>query len=72
MENANEIAQLAVRPAAARRCCDRCIWNASTATAAAGALMLPWTAELCTDVAEGVLYEAGESDEDQAWCRTAG
>ena len=30
-----------------------------------GALMLPWTAELCTDMlGKGVLYEAGESDED--------
>ena len=29
-----------------------------------GALMLPWTAELCTDMlGKGLLYEAGESDE---------
>jgi hypothetical protein len=29
--------------------------------------MLPWTAELCTDMlGKGVLYETGETDEDQA------
>ena len=30
-----------------------------------GALMLPWTAELCMDmIGKGALYEQGESDED--------
>ena len=29
-----------------------------------GALMLPWTAELCTDMlGKNLLYEAGETDE---------
>ena len=31
-----------------------------------GALMLPWTAELCTDmIGRAALYKEGETDDDQ-------
>ena len=67
MENANEIAQLAVRTCGGQAMLRSLHLERLYRDSRCGALMLPWTAELCTDMlGKGVLYEAGESDEDQA------
>jgi alkylation response protein AidB-like acyl-CoA dehydrogenase len=65
MENANEIAQLAIRTCGGQAMLKSLHLERLYRDSRCGALMLPWTAELCTDMlGKGVLYEAGESDED--------
>ena len=65
MENANEIAQLAVRTCGGQAMLRSLHLERLYRDSRCGALMLPWTAELCTDMlGKGVLYEAGETDED--------
>ena len=67
MENANEIAQLAIRTCGGQAMLKSLHLERLYRDSRCGALMLPWTAELCTDMlGKGVLYEAGENDEDQA------
>ena len=64
MENANEIAQLAVRTCGGQAMLRSLPLERLYRDSRCGALMLPWTAELCTDMlGKGLLYEAGESDE---------
>ena len=65
MENANEIAQLAVRTCGGQAMLRSLHLERLYRDSRCGALMLPWTAELCTDMlGKGVLYEAGETDDD--------
>jgi len=65
MENANEIAQLAVRTCGGQAMLRSLSLERLYRDSRCGALMLPWTAELCTDfLGRGVLYEPGESDDD--------
>ena len=65
MENANEIAQLAIRTCGGQAMLKSLHLERLYRDSRCGSLMLPWTAELCTDMlGKGVLYEAGESDED--------
>ncbi|MED5304110.1 MAG: acyl-CoA dehydrogenase family protein [Pseudomonadota bacterium] len=65
MENANEIAQLAIRTCGGQAMLKSLHLERLYRDSRCGALMLPWTAELCTDMlGKGVLYEAGESDGD--------
>lgn len=65
MENANEIAQLAVRTCGGQAMLRSLHLERLYRDSRCGALMLPWTAELCTDMlGKGVLYEPGESDDD--------
>ena len=67
MENANEIAQLAIRTCGGQAMLKSLHLERLYRDSRCGALMLPWTAELCMDMlGKGVLYEAGESDEDQS------
>jgi alkylation response protein AidB-like acyl-CoA dehydrogenase len=67
MENANEIAQLAIRTCGGQAMLKSLHLERLYRDSRCGALMLPWTAELCTDMlGKGVLYETGETDEDQA------
>jgi alkylation response protein AidB-like acyl-CoA dehydrogenase len=67
MENANEIAQLAIRTCGGQAMLKSLPLERLYRDSRCGALMLPWTAELCTDMlGKGVLYETGETDEDQA------
>ena len=64
MENANEIAQLAVRTCGGQAMLCSLPLERLYRDSRCGALMLPWTAELCADMlGKGLLYEAGESDE---------
>ena len=64
MENANEIAQLGVRTCGGQAMLRSLPLERLYRDSRCGALMLPWTAELCTDMlGKGLLYEAGESDE---------
>ena len=64
MENANEIAQLAVRTCGGQAMLRSLPLERLYRDSRCGALMLPWTAELCADMlGKGLLYEAGESDE---------
>lgn len=65
MENANEIAQLAVRTCGGQAMLRSLHLERLYRDSRCGALMLPWTAELCTDMlGKGILYESGESDDD--------
>jgi alkylation response protein AidB-like acyl-CoA dehydrogenase len=65
MENANEIAQLAVRTCGGQAMLRSLPLERLYRDSRCGALMLPWTAELCTDMlGRGALYEANESDDD--------
>ena len=65
MENANEIAQLAVRTCGGQAMLRSLHLERLYRDSRCCALMLPWTAELCTDMlGKGVLYEPGESDDD--------
>lgn len=64
MENANEIAQLAVRTCGGQAMLRSLQLERLYRDSRCGALMLPWTAELCTDMlGKGILYEAGETDD---------
>ena len=64
MENSNEISQLAVRTCGGQAMLRSLQLERLYRDSRCGALMLPWTAELCTDMlGKSILYEAGESDD---------
>ena len=64
MENANEIAQLAIRTCGGQSMLRTLPLERLYRDSRCGALMLPWTAELCLDmIGRAALYEPGESDE---------
>lgn len=65
MENANEIAQLAIRTCGGQSMLRSLPLERLYRDSRCGALMLPWTAELCTDmIGRAALYEEGESDDE--------
>jgi alkylation response protein AidB-like acyl-CoA dehydrogenase len=64
MENANEIAQLAIRTCGGQAMLRSLHLERLYRDSRCGALMLPWTAELCLDmIGKAALYEDGETDE---------
>lgn len=63
MENANEIAQLAIRTCGGQSMLRSLPLERLYRDSRCGALMLPWTAELCMDMlGKAALYEPGEED----------
>lgn len=65
MENANELAQLAIRTCGGQSMLRSLHLERLYRDSRCGSLMLPWTAELCLDMlGKGALYEAGETDDD--------
>jgi alkylation response protein AidB-like acyl-CoA dehydrogenase len=65
MENANELAQLAIRTCGGQSMLRSLPLERIYRDSRCGSLMLPWTAELCLDMlGKGALYERGESDDD--------
>lgn len=65
MENANELAQLAIRTCGGQSMLRSLPLERLYRDSRCGSLMLPWTAELCLDMlGKGALYQAGESDDD--------
>jgi len=65
MENANEIAQLAIRTCGGQAMLRSLPLERLYRDSRCGALMLPWTAELCLDmIGKAALYEPGESDDE--------
>ncbi len=65
MENANELAQLAVRTCGGQAMLKSLPLERLYRDSRAGSLMLPWTAELCLDrLGRAALYEAGEKDDE--------
>ncbi|MGH1480569.1 MAG: acyl-CoA dehydrogenase family protein [Geminicoccales bacterium] len=65
MENANELAQLAIRTCGGQSMLRSLPMERLYRDSRCGSLMLPWTAELCLDMlGKGALYEAGEMDDD--------
>tara|TARA_B110000211_G_scaffold103545_1_gene120474 strand:+ start:3538 stop:4788 length:1251 start_codon:yes stop_codon:yes gene_type:complete len=63
MENANEIAQLAIRTCGGQSMLKSLPLERLYRDSRCGSLMLPWTAELCLDMlGKGCLYERGETD----------
>ena len=65
MENANEIAQLAIRTCGGQAMLRSLSLERLYRDSRCGALMLPWTAELCLDmIGRAALYEPGEREED--------
>jgi alkylation response protein AidB-like acyl-CoA dehydrogenase len=64
MENANDIARLAVRTCGGQSMLKSLPLERLYRDSRCGSLMLPWTAELCIDrLGRECLYEAGERDE---------
>ncbi|MFO1287386.1 MAG: acyl-CoA dehydrogenase family protein [Rubrivivax sp.] len=64
MENANELARLAIRTCGGQSMLKSLPLERLYRDSRCGSLMLPWTAELCLDrLGRECLYEAGESDE---------
>jgi alkylation response protein AidB-like acyl-CoA dehydrogenase len=64
MENANEMAQLAIRTCGGQAMLKSLPLERIYRDSRCGSLMLPWTAELCLDnLGRQTLYEQGESDE---------
>ena len=64
MENANELAQLAIRTCGGQSMLRSLHLERIYRDSRCGALMLPWTAELCLDMlGKGALYNPGETDE---------
>ncbi|MEM7537558.1 MAG: acyl-CoA dehydrogenase family protein [Chloroflexota bacterium] len=64
MENASELAQLAIRTCGGQAMLKRLPLERIFRDARCGALMLPWTAEICLDnLGKLSLYERGERDE---------
>ncbi len=64
MENANELAQLAIRTCGGQSMLKRFALERIYRDSRCGSLMLPWTAELCLDrLGRAALYEEGESDD---------
>jgi alkylation response protein AidB-like acyl-CoA dehydrogenase len=67
MENANEIAQLAIRTCGGQSMLRSLPLERLYRDSRCGSLMLPWTAELCMDkLGRDALYEEGESDDEAA------
>ena len=65
MENANEIAHLAIRTCGGQSMLRSLPLERLYRDSRCGALMLPWTAELCLDmIGKAALYNAGETDGD--------
>ncbi len=66
MENANELAQLAIRTCGGQSMLRSLPLERLYRDSRCGSLMLPWTAELCLDkIGKGALYNAGESDDHE-------
>jgi len=64
MENANELAQLAIRTCGGQSMLRSLALERLYRDSRCGSLMLPWTAELCLDkLGRGALYHPGESDD---------
>ena len=64
MENANEVAQLAIRTCGGQSMLKSLPLERIYRDSRCGSLMLPWTAELCLDnLGRQTLYESGETDE---------
>ncbi len=64
MENANDIARLALRTCGGQSMLKSLALERLYRDSRCGSLMLPWTAELCLDrLGRECLYEAGEKDE---------
>ncbi len=67
MENANELAQLAIRTCGGQGMLKSLPLERIYRDSRCGSLMLPWTAEICIDrLGKACLYEQGESDEDES------
>jgi alkylation response protein AidB-like acyl-CoA dehydrogenase len=67
MENANELCRLALRTCGGQAMLKSLPLERLYRDSRCGALMLPWTAELCLDrLGREALYEAGESDSSEA------
>lgn len=65
MENANELAQLAVRTCGGQSMLRALPLERLYRDSRCGSLMLPWTAELCLDkIGKQALYNPGETDDD--------
>ena len=65
MENANELAQLAIRTCGGQSMLKSLALERIYRDSHCGSLMLPWTAELCLDkLGHDCLYEPGETDEE--------
>lgn len=65
MENANELAQLAIRTCGGQSMLRSLPLERLYRDSRCGSLMLPWTAELCLDkLGKGALYNHGESDDN--------
>lgn len=65
MENANELAQLAVRTCGGQSMLKSLALERIYRDTRCGSLMLPWTAELCLDkLGRDCLYEPGDEDEE--------
>lgn len=63
MENANELAQLGIRTCGGQSMLRSLPMERIYRDSRCGALMLPWTAEICLDMlGKAALYEKGESD----------
>ena len=64
MENANDLARLAIRTCGGQSMLKSLPLERLYRDSRCGALMLPWTAELCLDMlGKGTLYAPGESDD---------
>ena len=64
MENANEIARLAIRTCGGQSMLKSLPLERLYRDSRCGSLMLPWTAELCLErIGREALYEAGEADD---------
>jgi alkylation response protein AidB-like acyl-CoA dehydrogenase len=64
MENANELAQLAIRTCGGQSMLKSLPLERLYRDSRCGSLMLPWTAEICMDrIGRGALYKPGERDE---------
>ena len=64
MENANEIAQLAIRTCGGQSMLKSLALERIARDSRCGSLMLPWTAEICLDrIGREALYESGETDD---------
>ncbi len=64
MENANELAQLAIRTCGGQSMLRSLHLERLYRDSRCGSLMLPWTAELCVDMlGKGTLYQSGETDD---------
>ena len=63
MEGANDIARLAIRTCGGQAMLKSLPLERVYRDSRCGALMLPWTAELCVDrIGRDALYEPGETD----------